>query len=431
MKKKVLIISYYYPPIADVGSQRALAFSKYLPEFGWEPYVLSVKNPDKTWCVIGEEKPPEGVSVFYTLSLFNLTWIMGKINALLTKPLKIFGLEPRKTIILNLFAVPDQFIGWIPLSLLKGLILVKKHNIDVILATCKPISCGIIGYLLKIITKKPFILDIRDPLSPIFGNTAEVYYKLMPSVYLLKKIEKYLLRKADKITVVTNSMKQKYLSNYPLLNNKINTIYNGFMEEYFSINPEPFDKFTIVYVGSPYLYHKEISLEVIFEALQIMFGKSKNLKENIQFLCVGENSVILKDAINKYGLEDIVKLVGYVSYQQAVEYIYKSSLFLVLVVPETLPVKMFDGLAVGIPMLVLSKEGEEANEIIRKFSNQAYFVKQHEIEYIINCIEDAYNQWFSKRLRKQKDEEYLYLFSRRNSVRGSSKILDSLLPPNP
>ena len=80
MKKRVLIISYHYPPLADVGGQRALAFSKYITEFGWEPYVLSVKNPDKTWSIKGNEKPPEMVKVFYTLSILNFSRIIGKMN---------------------------------------------------------------------------------------------------------------------------------------------------------------------------------------------------------------------------------------------------------------------------------------------------------------------------------------------------------------
>jgi len=83
--KKLLMISYYYPPLINVGGLRTLVFSKYLPGFGWKPYVLLVKNPDKFMCNLGDVKPPDGVEVYYTRSVLTLTWITDKLNGLLSR----------------------------------------------------------------------------------------------------------------------------------------------------------------------------------------------------------------------------------------------------------------------------------------------------------------------------------------------------------
>ena len=78
--KKILMISYYYPPIADVGSLRALGFSKYLSSFGWETYVLSIKNPDKSYILIPRHKDEQD-TISKPLSNIN-KYMFGKIAKL-------------------------------------------------------------------------------------------------------------------------------------------------------------------------------------------------------------------------------------------------------------------------------------------------------------------------------------------------------------
>ena len=124
-QKRILMISYYYPPLTDVGSLRALGFSKYLPLYGWKPCVLSVKNPDKTYCSLGNDHPRQGSKVFYSLSIINLTRILGKLNGLLSKTYKLFGEKLQTHVIANLFGILDILIGWIPLSIIKGIQIMR------------------------------------------------------------------------------------------------------------------------------------------------------------------------------------------------------------------------------------------------------------------------------------------------------------------
>lgn len=90
---KVLMVCYYYPPLADVGCKRSVAFSKYFAKYGWSPLVLSVKNPDKYYCRLGDELPPEGISVEYVRSVFNPYRLLGIMNGVLTRLLKPFKIK--------------------------------------------------------------------------------------------------------------------------------------------------------------------------------------------------------------------------------------------------------------------------------------------------------------------------------------------------
>ena len=419
--KKILIISYYYPPLNDVGGLRALAFSKYLPEFGWQPYVLSVKNPDKGWCILGNSKPPDRVKVYYTWSLINLTRATGKLNGLLAKILHPFGINLNKPLIRDLFCIPDQFIGWIPLTFLKGLDLIRKNKIDLIYVSCKPFSSAIIGALLKYVTKKPLVLDFRDPISPLFERH-EGYYKYLPSFQLIRKLEEIILHYVNKFIVVTEETKNLYLSHFPFLNGKIHVIYNGFMEEYFSINTQPFEKFTIVYSGS--FYAETISPDPFFKALRIVINQDISLKDEIQFLYVGKKSDWFKQMINKYGLHEVVKATGYVSRQKSIEYIFKSSILLLRIVPAMISTKLFEGLAAGLPILALINKGE-VEQIIKTYSKTPYYiVKPDDILGIAQAIKDAYKKWQNGQLEKKKNPEYCNDFNKRNLTAKFAEILN-------
>jgi len=422
--KKILMISYYYPPLSDVGGLRALAFSRYFPEFSWEPYILSVRNPDKSWCILGNRKPPRGVKVYYTWSLINLTWATGKLNGFLARILHVFGMKLNKPLIRDLLCVPDQFIGWLPFTFLKGLDLIRKNNIDIIYVSCKPFSSSIIGALLKYVTKKPLVLDFRDPVSPMFSASNETYYRCLPTFHLTEKIEETVLKYTDRLILVTEETKNLYLSHFPFINNKTQVIYNGFTAQYFSTNPKPFEKFTIVYSGE--FYAEMISPEPFFKALQIAINEDNSLKDEIQFLYVGKKSGWLKEMIEKYSLHDVIKITGYVSRQKSIEYICKSSILLLRIVPPMISTKLFESLAAGLPILALINPGE-VERIIKTYSKASYcIVRPDDLAAIARAIKDAYNKWQNGKLEKKKNSTFYHDFNKKNLTGEFVEILNEL-----
>lgn len=422
--KKILIISYYYPPLADVGALRALAFSRYLPELGWEPHVLSVKNPDKHGSMPGNGNAPAGVNTYYTRSIVNLSWITGKANGLLSRILKLIGIRLTRPLVRDLVCIPDQYIGWIPLTVLKGLSLIRKNNIDVVYVSCKPFSSAIIGVLLKYITGKPLVLDFRDPISPEYTLSKDAYYRKVPSFRAIRWIEEKVLRQADRLLLTTEETRELYHSFFPFIKDRTAVVYNGFFEEYFRDTWEPFDKFTIVYSGN--FYNFEMPPDPFFSAMRKLIAGEPELRDKIEFVYVGSYGAWLQTMIERYGLHDVVRVTGRVSREKSIEYIGKSSLLLLRIVPGMISTKLFEGLAAGAPFLALINDGEVA-EIIQKYSLSTYYnVKPDDVVEIGKAIKDAYRKWQRGEIVKAKNRRFYRDFNKKKLTAEFASIINEL-----
>ncbi len=201
----ILMICYYYPPLMDVGSKRSIAFSEYFKKYSWNPYVISVRNPDKHYCTVGKDAPPVGITVEYTFTICNLSHILGKINGALTKLLKIVKLKLRRNYLLDIFCIPDLFIGWIPLTVLKGIKSIKKYNVDIIYVSCSPFSSALIGVLLKKISGKPLVIDFRDPFA--LKELTLIFATPPWRVKINAAIESWIIKAADLFIVNTEEVK--------------------------------------------------------------------------------------------------------------------------------------------------------------------------------------------------------------------------------
>ena len=153
--KKVLIITYYWPPAGGAGVQRALKFVKYLPQFGWEPIVLTVEKSDSPVDDISLLNDiPNGTKVYKTKSLepfelykkFTGKKSDSKIPSDVLLDTKNASLKDKlsKWIRLNVF-IPDAKIGWKKYAVKKGLEIIKHEKIDVIFTTSPPQTVSLIG----------------------------------------------------------------------------------------------------------------------------------------------------------------------------------------------------------------------------------------------------------------------------------------------
>lgn len=426
MMKKVLMISYYYPPLADVGGLRALGFSRYLPEYGWEPHVLSVKNPDKHASIPGKGEAPDGVKTYYTRSIIHLSWITGKANGLLSRILKLFGIKLTSPLIKDLICIPDEYIGWIPLTVLKGLSLIRKHNIDIIYVSCKPFSSALIGMLLKHLTGKPLVLDFRDPVSPDHPILlSHAYYRRMPSFRIIRWIEKKVLHRADKLLLTTKDTEDLYHTSFPFIKDRTAVIYNGFSDDLFYDTGEIFQKFSIVYSGN--FYSSLIPPDPFFMGLRGLISDNPELRDKIEFVYVGASEQWLRIMIDRYALRDQVRVLGRVSRSESIAYICKASLLLLRIVPGKISTKLFEGLAAGAPLLALIHEGEVAR-IIKQYSLSSYYiVKPDSAPEIQSAIQDAYKKWKTGQLVRGKNKKFYDDFNKKRLTSEYAFIIDSVL----
>ena len=407
--KNVLIISYYFPPLSDVGGLRALGFSKYLHEYGWKPFVLSVSNPDRMFCAEGKENVPEDINVFYSPSIVNLGLVVGKLNGLLAKVLKVFGKTLKSNFFYNIFCIPDIFIGWIPITVVKGLFLIRKYNIDIIYVSCKPLSSSIIGTWLKKITGKPLIVDLRDPTIENFSenkNFSNQVNEKFSSIF-----EKYILKTVDKLIFVTKITEANYIKKYPFLLGKTECIYNGIFAEMFPNNySESFEKFTIIYVGNFYIDYGDP--ELIFRALNHLVSNGVIKESDIRFIYFGSNAEWFSQMRDKHKLKDLIEAYGSVPRKESIKNLYNSTVIYLRIVRDMISTKLYEGLATGRP-LIAAISNDEVKNIIEKYSCDSIICNEKDERELCEAINKLYKAWKSGNLKRKENHEYLKNFDKK------------------
>ena len=176
---KILMVIYNWPPRAGVGMIRPLKFAKYLPDFGWEPTILTPKSAPSQICCHEKEGHLSGVRIIYTGYFDVLTYIKKKLRLYLqmethTEPDKnsadMISFKKKKessliSLIRDFLAFPDENIGWYRAAVRKGKELLKNENFSIIYSTSPPETSHLIAKKLKIISGLPWIADLRDPWS--------------------------------------------------------------------------------------------------------------------------------------------------------------------------------------------------------------------------------------------------------------------------
>jgi glycosyltransferase involved in cell wall biosynthesis len=423
--KRILMLSYLFPPVTDVGGLRALGFAENLPACGWEPHVLSVKNPDTSLCKVGRSGAPEGIETTYCKSLFHMNRMSWKANGVLRLLLKAVGVRLEGNVVHELFCLPDAFAGWVLPAYFAGLRIMKRQPVDVIYVSSKPFSTCLAGVFLKKATGKPLVLDFRDPAS--FPDNL-----FLPNRFghirqrAVARIERFVLQNADYLLTTTRATEEEYLNRYPFLEGRTRTIYNGY---YLPPEPvqtvEPFDVFTIVYLGN--FYYDLLASDTFFLALKSVVEKGGIPPGKIRFLYVGalREKNWLDDACRQYGIGHLVQTTGQVTRDEAQSILMRSALMLLRIVPPMISTKLFEGLRDGVPMLAVIEKGEVA-DIIQAFSPSSFVVTDNSVQAIEKSFLEAYRLWTAGELKRHQNSDYLDRFNKLALTRTFSEVLAGL-----
>jgi len=417
--KNVLMICYYYPPLVDVGCKRSVAFSKYFQKHGITPWVLSVKNPDKFYCSFGNDLVPEGVHVTRSYSLMNLYRILGKLNGVIYRFLSVFGVKLKKNIFYELCCIPDPFMFWIPLTVIKGLRVIQRENIDVVYVSCSPFSSAIVGWWLKKLCKKPLVIDFRDP----FGLDISAYQKKQKQNNYRKGIDKKIMSavisKCDKFVVTTKETKQLYLQQYSCAQDKIEVVYNGFDNVFMNTDQvEKFKKFTMIYAGN---FYYEVEYDYFFKGLGKLKQRGVISQKSFQFIFYGGEKSRVEKEIRKYKIEDLVKIRNRIPYTEIVLEIKKSHLQLLRIMKPMISTKLFDGLALNIPFFATIPQGEVA-EIISKYSPSSKIVNMDAFDVCQKLIQSI-SDYKAKNIKNNDVSAFLSIMSREKQAGDMAQII--------
>lgn len=420
---KVLIVTYYWPPSGGAGVQRWLKFSKYLPEFGWDPIILTVDQAYAAYPVTDyslTDDLPSSVKVFTTPAT-NYFDIYRKDKSKI--PSAGFANSVDNTFkdkllrfVRGNFFIPDPRRGWNKYAFKKACELIEKEGIRHVITTSPPHSTQLIGLKIKkryqAIT---WIADLRDPWTDIY------YYKQFYPTVISKaidlKFEKSVLKKADKIITVGRSLKSIFSAKLPGVDRKTEIITNGYDESDFIEVPKIVPKkFTITYVGT---LSDIYPIEGLIPALKNLQASGKDFI----FRFVGSVSEKTRKLLQSEIPEKSIEFLPYVIHSEAIKYMMSSSL-LVLIIPlhqsnkSIITGKIFEYLATGKPIICLGPVDGDAAEIIaicRAGKTFAYYDTVNISEFVTNA----------GKLPELSDEKALKNFSRLNLAKRIAGVLES------
>lgn len=422
--KKVLIIAYYFPPLGMGGVQRVTKFAKYLPLFGWKPYVLTVKEVEylaKDSSLL--EGVPRNVQIIRTGSFDPLRiWHVLKSTFRRKKDKPINAYNIRKSRLFSSFFFPDNKVGWIPFALSNGLKLCQKEKIDLIFSSSPPPSLHLTGYLLKRITGIPWIADFRDPWT---GYKMESYPTLF-HLFLKKKMQRLIVNHANKVIVANHAIKEDFGKHHSDAKN-IYLVEQGYDEEDFpTVHSPSSETFIIGYLGT---FSLDCDPEPFLSALGTLIDEGMIPKEEIKFVHVGLSMGIdLNRLIEKHRLKEVVQLKGYLSHPEALNEMQKASLLLLVTSdhPLIFPAKVFEYLRLKKPILgILPKESQIAKLLIEM--KAGVVVSPEDKEGIRGAMLSCFTNFAKGGVASDISEDEIKQFDRKSITQKLASLFDEVV----
>ena len=399
--KKVLIITYYWPPSGGSGVQRWLKFVKYLREFGVEPIVLTIDPhfatfPNYDYSLLKEI--PEGIEIHTTQasSPFELYKKVRKKDA----PQAGFSGEKTSRLLDKVmrfirgnFFIPDARIGWNKFAIEKAKEIILQNKIDSIITSSPPHSTQLIGLELKRMFNLNWLADLRDPWTEIYYN--KELFRTSLAKKKDYKLEQLCLKNADKIVVVSEDIKRHFGANRKEILDKINVIPNGFDETDFlevksklegeNLISKNITNKVISYVGN---LGEQYPVEGFLEAFSEIVKNDSEWK--LQF--IGNCHDGVKRMVELLKISANVEFIPYVNHSEAIDFMLKASILL-LIIPEIennkgiLTGKLFEYLATGNTIINIGPKDGDAAAILNENAISITLnptEKQEIIDFILN-----------------------------------------------
>jgi len=445
--KKALIISYYFPPSGGPGVQRILKFVKYLPEFGWQPIVLTVKDgdyPARDESLLNEV--PANIKIYRTdifepYGFYRLLTGRKKGQAIdvdnIEKGSKKKLADKLAEFIRATFFIPDARRGWKKYAVNAGKKIIDEEKPDLIFSSSPPYTCALIAMDLKRFAEKkygkkiPWVSDFRDAWTD--------YLTTPKRWFLPKKIdknyEKHTLDKADLLTIVASGMKDDFDKKYPEISKKTKyvLIRNGFdSEDYKNINTggKKNDKFTIVYTGS--MYGKR-NPYYFLDTIGELVNERKVDAGKIRFVFVGRMAGDIKEHINRSALKNSIEVIPYVTHSESIDHLMKADAMLLLIDEDIyskmiLSGKVFEylgaALITGKPVFAIAGEGE-ANDLIGE-TKAGVVVPHHNPQVLKAEYLKLYNSFFENNNTFLPDKNAIKNYDRRLLTEKLAKTFSEL-----
>ncbi|MBE2189527.1 MAG: glycosyltransferase [Desulfobulbaceae bacterium] len=400
LKRNVLVIAYYFPPMGLSGVQRTLKFVKYLPKFGWHPIVLTTGDLDYYAFdeTLIDELGEENITIVRTPSKGKPTKTRNFPNQFIHKLGRMYN---------DTFFVPDSKIGWKKQAVNTANAIIAEHEIHAIFATAPPFTDFLIADEISRKHDIPFLADYRDT----WVDNPFKYYPTPMHKNKNLKLEHKILSHAQKSFVTTRFAKEVLLRRYRFLSHEdIFILPHGYdPEDFANANHERHDKskFVITHSG---LFQDDRTPKYFLKALSIFLSKNKQAKEATILRFVGLMRPSHLKMATKYKLSDNIELTGYVTHKESIRHILDSDvLWLMMNDTYRSPGKLYEYFGARKPIFINAPTG--AMTKIVQDSGAGFVTEPDNVKDIVKKLAELFELWQSGNLPKP-NEKFVVAFDR-------------------
>jgi glycosyltransferase involved in cell wall biosynthesis len=423
--RTVLVVASNILSTATVGSLRVVKFLKYLPEFGWQPVVLTRRmgepvDPGRIQAPVYQAVAPS----LEPLYAFGRKLFPGRPRL---QPAEDGGIHQavnltgRSKVLQSWFFIPDESILWVPFAMRRGFQAAREHHVDAIFSTSPECSCHLVARSLSQRLGLPWVADFRDPW---FSNPCATYPTSLHRK-LHAALERRVVEQSALIITVSEPIRQDFIARYASEpRSKFVVIYNGYDPQDFSgLAPRRLPGSLPVRILHSGTFYGARTPWTFLQALK--FLSPAQLKD-IQVHFLGTTASAVQSAIVSLGLQDTVALINRVPYRESLQSMLDADLLLLIPGPGRgwVTTKVFEYMATGKPILALASSDSGVAGILAR-ANIGMVVDPDSPEEIAAGLRQL-----MQRVREgqmpQPNWEFIRQFSRRDLARRLAECLDEL-----
>ncbi len=419
--KKVLILTYYFPPLGLGGTQRIAKFVKYLPSFGWQPTVVTVK-PIAYWALDSSlEKNVKGVRIFRTESCDpqRLLARLGKTRLHVSSAEKKGGwLAAVNQKVVPFFLVPDSKILWHPFAFKKIKKLLADEHFDALMTTSPPHSVHLLGRKAAKKFGLPWLADFRDG----WAGSHIVYEPTRWHYRCNKRWQKRVVRSASAVVAASPGIDASLQASSERLD-KFHVITNGFDHDDFPVSINTNAKYTLCYSGT---INRFADPEPFLDAL-VLLNNRTDLREKLAVEFVGLDTIGgFAEMVKNRQLGDIVTVVGQKDHVEAVKHLASADALLLIARARDedtfIPGKTFEYLGARKPIFSVSTS-RCTNALLKDYA-AAHTIESFDPEKIYSALVEFLNTNWDL---NTSDAGFVDQFNRRQQTKELAQILNSIL----
>jgi glycosyltransferase involved in cell wall biosynthesis len=416
------MIAYHFPPIGGAGALRPLKTAKYLPLYGWDPIILTVKNPD--WYYAQDHHLLKDLSPAATIIrtfMLRSAWLYRILN-----PLRIRKLD----LLLRRYAAhPDDQIGWFPFAVRAAAALIKNERIDAVYSTSAPLTSHLIAYWVCKRFGIPWLADFRDEWfeNPDLPLPTAFYRRLH------YRLEGRIVRTAGQV-IAAAPVFGRYLAKHCPDDPKFETITMGFdPDDYRDVASAPKrrnEKFTISFSG---LFYGNFRPDNLLKGVNALIDGGKIQRKMVCLRFIGANSA---HDLREPDKHEICEFTGFLPHARALHLAGQSDALLLLLSRErgrdVIPSKTFEYMALKKPVLALVPADGDSARIVRE-TGIGVVAGFESVQDNMQAYFQMYQQWSNGTLKNMPNIDKIKEYSYINLTSRLAALLDKMIhqPGNP